>query len=118
MTDFEIETTVEIVPPQEWVSIRIGTPELRQDVAEFLRILETRPTSETCKCLWAIHEADVNKPPSEQRKRKIDVHPECPAHTREGLIIEFVENYIGKSDELICSTCEGGGCPDCTDANN
>jgi hypothetical protein len=60
-------------------------------IRDYVVRLEIDPTSTWCKCPWEIHPADVDKPEARQRKRRLDNHPECPTHTREGLIAGFIK---------------------------
>lgn len=95
---------------QEFISIPVTT--LWRDVAEFVAKLETEESAEWCKCLWRIHPDDVGIKPGHCRlcnntrkagkhgidhqfrgirKTKVDPHPTCTVHTKEGLIIGFLE---------------------------
>jgi hypothetical protein len=81
----------------------------RQDVEDFIRLIETDHTAVRCKCRWRVHPDDVmvkpgycrvcgDKPVSHRdhefkgiRRIKVDTHPECPVHTKEGLLLGFLE---------------------------
>lgn len=96
---------------------RLEIPDLAR---EYIAAMETEESAQWCKCLWRIHPDDVNIAmgdcrecgqaytadihnfPAEKelddghsfrgvRKKRIDDHPECPVHTKEGLLIHFVE---------------------------
>lgn len=99
----------------------ISAEDLRRDAAEFIRLIETDHTAVRCKCRWRIHPDDVmvkagccrvcGEPPKHEahrglpedfeegkahhylgiRRVKVDTHPECSVHTKEGLLIGFLE---------------------------
>ncbi len=80
-------------------------------VNTYVAKLETEESAEWCKCLWRIHPDDVKirvghcricneakKHPIHAnhnfagiRRVRVDNHPLCPVHTKEGLIVGFVE---------------------------
>jgi len=58
----------------------------------YIQHMEKQLTDDVCLCLWILHPDDIDKPPTEKRrKRKSDEHPACPVHTREGLLTDFLE---------------------------
>ena len=86
----------------------------------YINELETGESSEWCKCEWQIHPDDVDIPDGHcrncgdkkgthdpegpcmrgdceckefkgRRQRRKDDHPQCPAHTKEGLVLGFFE---------------------------
>lgn len=92
----------------------IGIPltTLYADVAEYVGKLETEESARWCKCTWQIHPDDVGikmghcrdcglTPKAHNtevlhafrgvRKRMVDGSSVCPVHTKEGLIIGFIE---------------------------
>ncbi len=102
------------VVAQQFISIPLTT--LFRDVAEFIGKLETEESADWCKCLWRIHPDDQGIKPGHCRicntpkalgkhgydtpddhtfrgirKTMVDQHPMCTVHTKEGLIIGFVE---------------------------
>lgn len=96
------------VTAREFIGIPVAT--LLRDVTEFVGKLETEESAKWCKCLWRIHPddqwvpergcricGDKHKHHTEGhqfrgvRKVQIDNHPNCPVHTKEGLIIGFIE---------------------------
>lgn len=93
------------------------TPEtLPHLVNTYVAQLETEESAKWCKCLWRVHPDDqgikpghcrgcgesrkdkIHQPMNDQshpfygvRKVRVDDHPLCPVHTKEGLIVGFVE---------------------------
>ncbi len=91
------------------------TPEnLPHLVNTYVAKLETEESAEWCKCIWRIHPDDqkilvghcrvCNQPRKActglldgthiltgVRRVRVDNHPLCPVHTKEGLIVGFVE---------------------------
>jgi len=76
--------------PAELVPMPIG-PVLKGLIIDYVVHLEVDPTATWCLCPWQIHPADSEKPEGQRRKRRTDNHPECPVHTREGLIMGFIK---------------------------
>lgn len=93
-------------------------------VTSYIGALETEASADWCKCQWITHPDDAEVPkdccrvclrkknvlehPAQfnmdgshdfrgVRKRRDDEHPECPVHTREGLILGFF-TWAGKRD--------------------
>jgi hypothetical protein len=60
-------------------------------IALYVNHIELTPTDDICRCVWQIHPDDKGKPKGQRRKRRVDNHPFCPVHTKEGLIKGFVE---------------------------
>lgn len=88
-------------------------------VREYIALLETEPSTKVCLCAWRVHPDDVDVPEDCCRHCKnpedhewhniydlvipeghkyagrllmiIDTHPECPVHTKEGLVIGFLK---------------------------
>lgn len=90
-------------------------------VHRYVQAMETEQSKDWCRCVWAVHPDDqgtkrghcrlCNDPQNAQqhhglpedkalgdahtfkgkRMRKVDDHPECPVHTREGLILYFFD---------------------------
>jgi len=86
-------------------------------VNTYVAKLETEESADWCKCLWRIHPDDqkirvghcrmCNQPKKQHlgtydtnnethvfrgiRRVRVDTHPRCPVHTKEGLIVGFVE---------------------------
>jgi hypothetical protein len=92
---------------------KAGIPEL---VKRYCAALEIGQTTDWCKCEWQIHPDDVAVPVGGcrncgedksadyhhednpeghlfqgKRMRRKDNHPDCPVHTREGLVLGFFE---------------------------
>lgn len=113
------------VVAQQFISVPVAT--LWRDVATFIGKLETEESADWCKCLWRIHPDDVGIKPGHCRicntkrdsdkhyriaeddipgmhnfrgirKTKVDQHPTCTVHTKEGLIIGFIE-WVGKNGD-------------------
>jgi hypothetical protein len=101
--------------PIDWLALpKRDVPEL---VARYIAAMETEESAEWCRCLWAVHPDDqeikkghcrecnqpqkadvhtVNADPDVhkfkgKRMRKADEHPQCPVHTREGMVMYFLE---------------------------
>lgn len=102
---------------QEFISVPVAT--LWRDVATFIGKLETEESATWCKCLWRIHPDDQGVKPRHCRicnetrnagnhnsrtsdngdshafrgirKTMVDQHPTCTVHTKEGLIIGYIE---------------------------
>ncbi len=100
----------------EFVAIpRHDIPELAES---YFRAMETEESAAWCKCLWRIHPDDQGIKPGTCRecgataasgvhsgkskpeynhafrgirRAKVDDHPECPVHTKEGMLIYFFE---------------------------
>lgn len=62
---------------------------LLETVTVYVAALETSLSDGTCLCEWQIVKVDTRT-----LKRKMDTHPFCPVHTREGLIIHFLQTYF------------------------
>lgn len=88
-------------------------------VNTYVGLLETEESADWCKCVWRIHPDDQDAKPGRCRKCnlapasvvhngaspipennhpfagirrvRVDNHPMCPVHTKEGLIAGFVE---------------------------
>lgn len=101
--------------PEARAVIDLGS--LHHDVAEFVTKLEVEETHKWCKCLWRIHPDDqgiklglcrecsgsisalIHKDIGADnyhtfrgiRRVRVDDHPLCPVHTREGLLVGFIE---------------------------
>ncbi len=102
------------VIPAEFISIPV------KDIAgyaiQYAHDIETGVTEHWCKCPWQTHPDDINLQPKHcrecwvhvsehptpahpdythsfraARKRRMDDHPECPQHTKEGYIITFFD---------------------------
>jgi hypothetical protein len=63
---------------------------LFNQIKEYVDGLETNLTAENCLCEWIRLDNG--------RKVKSHVHPECPVHTREGLILHFVITVLHPED--------------------
>jgi hypothetical protein len=59
--------------------------------AAYAEAMESQETDEWCRCEWIIHPDDHDKPKGKRRKRRADTAPDCPVHTKEGLLIYFFE---------------------------
>lgn len=93
---------------------RTAVPENRNTVdmvEQFVDALETGITEEWCLCKWRIHPDDQggkighcvfcgmnrnghvakNHNYRGVRKVRVDDHPHCPLHTKEGLILKYLE---------------------------
>lgn len=68
----------------------IASEGLEDRVSDYVTKLEVDETPVWCKCPWMVHPDDKGKPFKEARKRRTDNDPECPVHTREGLILGFI----------------------------
>jgi len=99
--------------------IILNKPSVVHLVDEWISLIETETTDRMCKCEWTIHPEDVDVPengcrvcnapqgsqmhdvmmsPEEfhpfQGRRKMrsgSEHPECPVHSKSGLILGFLE---------------------------
>lgn len=100
-----------VVPVQQMVTI--ASAGVAADVEEYVGMLETEESAVWCKCVWRVHPDDQNVKPGNCRdcgaaknvhivgegfhrfagirRVRIDTHPACPVHTKEGLIIGFLE---------------------------
>lgn len=63
--------------------------ELRACIEDYINGLETNLTDESCLCEWIEMETAFGI-----RKIKSTVSLECPVHTREGLILAFVDKHF------------------------
>lgn len=70
--------------------VTIPDATLDEKLAEYFKAMETGVTDDWCLCTWIIHPDDVNKPKGKRRKRLVEHHPRCPAHTKEGLVLGFI----------------------------
>lgn len=71
-------------PDMEWIGVpKHVMPELIQ---EYVKRVETDPTEERCKCEW--QEVDT---PKGKRKVKLNDHPDCSVHSKEGFIKGFFD---------------------------
>lgn len=102
------------VIPAEFISIPVE--DIKTYAVQYAQDIETGVTEHWCKCPWQIHPDDVNVQPKHcrecrvhandhdtpaspdythsfraPRKRRMDDHPECPLHTKEGYIIHFFQ---------------------------
>jgi hypothetical protein len=82
------------VTAQEFIGIPIHG--LDDWIVIYVNSLETSKTTDHCLCQWKVHPDDVDKPKGQRRVARSDQHPRCPAHTREGLILGFME-YMRKN---------------------
>lgn len=71
----------------EWISIPVEKAD--EMIAAWIQHIETSLTAIICKCPWQIHPDDANKKTG-RRMRRMDTHPDCPQHTKEGLIKGFL----------------------------
>lgn len=66
---------------------------------EFTQQMESRPTTEVCKCEWL----DVRG-----KLARVSIDPMCPVHTQEGMIVGFVDwvlkTYGDKLREVMTET--------------
>lgn len=76
--------------PETVIHYAVPVQGMDNSLAIYCALLETEPTSKWCKCPWQVHPLDVDKPLAEQRMRRYDTDPDCPLHTREGLIKGFI----------------------------
>lgn len=75
--------------PCEYISLpALDIPKL---AAAYAGAMEVEETEEWCRCEWQIHPDDLLKPKGSRRKRRVDDAPDCPIHTKEGMIIYFFE---------------------------
>lgn len=93
-------------------TISVTLADIPAQLRGYVHALEIGESTRWCKCLWAAHPDDVLIKPGHcrlcslskgkhstdtnhvftgVRRRKIDTHPECPVHTREGLILGFID---------------------------
>lgn len=98
----------------------MDSAELYKRVGDYLKAIEQKPTLEICKCLWRFHPDDLEKEEAKRRRVRVDTHPICPLHTREGLVITFIEEWYDytpdpPNTQESCDICSGYGCPDCRD---
>lgn len=61
---------------------------------EFTQQMESRPTTEVCKCEWL----DVRG-----KLARVSIDPMCPVHTQEGMIVGFVDWAIATYSGTIRS---------------
>lgn len=106
--DFRIVAPVEEASGMEFLSIpKMRIPEMAD---QYIAWIETEVTDKWCKCIWALHPDDTdvnegecricNRPENAihvehsyrgRRKRRVEEHPQCPVHTRVGLVLGFFE---------------------------
>lgn len=105
--------------PTDAVWLSIPEHDLRELVKKYIGQMETEESEEWCKCLWRYHPDDQEIEKGHcrhcelprkhdihegkdtvyggahayggKRKQRVDDHPECPVHTREGLVMYFFE---------------------------
>lgn len=86
-------------------------------VTRFIAVLETEESAKWCKCLWRVHPDDQEVTPGTCRtcggakkqheehgehhfagirRTRVDTHTECPVHTREGMVLGFL-NWAAKN---------------------
>jgi hypothetical protein len=101
--------------------IAVPKQDIEYLVNKYVAAMETEESADWCKCLWAVHPDDqelkkgacrecgatkdssIHKPSELEwqseldhqfrgiRKRRVDDHPYCPVHTREGMVSYFFE---------------------------
>jgi hypothetical protein len=101
-------------PNTEFIAIPVH--ELEFYANKYIAAMETEESENWCKCLWAVHPDDQDikkgscrecKQPKNShmhddrgdtyhpfkgiRKRRVDDHPYCPVHSREGMVTFFFE---------------------------
>lgn len=100
---------VQLDESRQYFSLPADT--LERDAAAFVALLETEESASWCLCLWRVHPDDqgvrlghcrkCNEDKKNHtlkcghsfagiRKLRVDDHPTCPVHTREGLLAAFV----------------------------
>lgn len=103
--------TLETSPVEAWISIPLEGPhsaDLMQKVGEYITWVETAMTKDVCKCEWILH-------PEKGNIRGGDTALDCPAHSKEGLVLGFF-TWLRKNRQEPCGICSGRGCPDCDTA--
>lgn len=120
--DFQIIAPVEESSGLEFLSIpKARIPEMAE---KYIQLMEVEQSNKWCKCEWQIHPDDVKVKDGHcrkcenlkdhpihidelgnpeckftgKRKRRSDENPQCPVHTRAGLILGFFEWLF--SDEM------------------
>ena len=105
-----LEPSISIAVPCAYISIpALDIPKLAD---EYIAAMETQETNDWCRCEWIIHPDDVRITANHcrecnhtkgdsvhddehafrgKRMRRGDQAPDCPVHTREGLVIYFFE---------------------------
>lgn len=87
----EPELTAANAPERDMVFVVLTLERTMDLVGRFITHVETAPTTDVCKCEWIIHPADVDKPVGNRRMRRGDASLECPVHSREGMILGFLQ---------------------------
>lgn len=81
-------------PVTEWLSIPVGQTEwLMQKVGEYVTWIETGMTKDVCKCVWILH-------PEKGNIRGGETALDCPAHSKEGLVLGFFAWLTAKPEPL------------------
>ena len=72
---------------------RITVPEetnFEELIAEYVTYLETQPTNKVCLCVW-----EKPKVTGAIRATPVQHNPRCPVHSKEGLILGFI-NWMSR----------------------
>lgn len=111
LTLTETNDALNVSPVEAWISIPLEGPhsaDLMQKVGEYITWVETAMTKDVCKCEWILH-------PEKGNIRGGDTALDCPAHSKEGLVLGFF-TWLRKNRQEPCGICSGRGCPDCDTA--
>lgn len=95
-----VKPTLETSPVTAWLSLPLE--EIAQKVSEYITWVETGMTRDVCKCEWISH-------PERGDIRGGDTALDCPAHSKEGLVLGFITWLTGSQPKLITDTAMGDG---------
>lgn len=68
--------------------------QLKKSIRQYVADLETELTEDTCLCEWNEVETAFGMRKVQGARFGGTVNLDCPVHTREGLILAYVEKYI------------------------
>jgi hypothetical protein len=93
--------TLEKAPLHQWLSIPVDEPDwLMRQVGEYITWVETGMTKDVCKCTWITH-------PEKGNIRGGDTALDCPAHSKEGLVLGFFAWLTAQPAGLLPDTAMG-----------
>lgn len=77
---------------------QLNNPKLFNGIVEYIHMLETGMTHSWCNCVWRVHPADTAIAPDYQRRQRVEQHPLCRTHTREGFLVGYL-HHVTKAEE-------------------